>query len=78
MLFEADDAVTSADLEARLTELEGRYAFLDDLVNQLDDVIRRQQRTIEDLRLQLQHTQEMVARAPDHESEPMGERPPHY
>lgn len=70
--------MTSSDLEARLTELEGRYAFLDDLVNQLDEVIGRQQRAIEDLKLQLQHTREMMARGHDDSSETVSERPPHY
>ena len=72
------EAVTSADLEARLTELEGRYAFLDDLVNQLDEVISRQQRSIEELRLQLQHTRDLLARGQAHDAGPMDERPPHY
>jgi len=75
---EADKAVTSADLEARLTDLEGRYAFLEDLVNQLDEVVVRQQRSIETLRLELQHTREIVARGQAEAAESDDERPPHY
>lgn len=70
--------MTSADFEARLAELEGRYAFLDDLVNQLDAVIVRQQRSIEELKLELQHTREIVAQAQAGAAEPMDDRPPHY
>lgn len=70
--------MTSADLEARLTELEGRYAFLDDLVNQLDAVIVRQQRSIDALRLDLQHTREIMARSQGDAAEPEDDRPPHY
>ncbi len=71
-------SVNAADLEARLTELEGRYAFLDDLVNQLDAVIIRQQRSIEELRLELQHTRELMAQAQAETAEPGDDRPPHY
>lgn len=70
--------MSSTELEQRLTDLEGRYAFLDDLVNQLDGVIIRQQDRIDDLQAQLQRLRQLLERAQAGEAGPGDERPPHY
>ncbi len=70
--------MSSTGIEKRLTELEGRYAFLDDLVNQLDGVIVGQQRRIEELQAQLKHLHQLLDRAQAGESASGDERPPHY
>ena len=66
-------------VEARLADLESRFAFLDDLVDQLGDVITGQQRAIDELRDELQRTRESLeaAQLGDDGSRPEPP-PPHY
>lgn len=71
--------MNATDLEARLSDLEGRFAFLDDLLHHLDGVVTSQQRMIDDLRNELQQTRETLKRAsfgsgPGQPEPP----PPHY
>jgi len=71
-----------SDLEQNLIELETRVAFQEDTLQQLNDVISRQDREIVALRQQLTliakrfedvlYTHEQGAARPDQE------RPPHY
>lgn len=72
--------MNDANLEARLTDLEGRYAFLDDLLHHLEAVITSQQRTIDDLRDQLEQTRTALKQADlAGGSSPNDEPPPpHY
>lgn len=66
-------------IEARLADLEGRFAFLDDLVDQLGDVITGQQRAIDELREALQHTREALQAAQfDEDGNRSEPPPPHY
>lgn len=66
-------------VEARLADLEGRFAFLDDLVEQLGDVITGQQRAIDELRDELQRTREALEAAqPGEEGDRPEPPPPHY
>lgn len=51
------------NLETRLTDLEGRYAFLDDLLHHLEGVVTSQQRVIDELRDQLEQTREALQQA---------------
>ncbi len=71
--------MNDAELEARLTDIEGRYAFLDDMVHDLDAVVTAQQRTIDELREQLDQTRAALrtARLGEEGDEPEPP-PPHY
>lgn len=67
-------------LEERLTEIESRVAFQDDTIQQLNDVIVRQQQDIEKLTEELQLLkQQMQALAPSLVVDQAQETPPpHY
>jgi len=66
-------------LEQRLTELEIKACFVDDLVDQLNQVITRQQDQIDRLQRELAQLRQQ---APDTEAAPFrslrDELPPHY
>ncbi|MCX7201531.1 MAG: SlyX family protein [Burkholderiales bacterium] len=65
--------------EARLTELEIKLAFTEDLVERLDAVVIEQQRQIDRLMQELLRLREQVQQAGSATSGPSGdERPPHY
>ena len=65
--------------EARLTELEIKLAFTEDLVERLDAVAIEQQRQIDRLMQELLRLREQVQQAGSATSGPSGdERPPHY
>jgi len=65
--------------EARLTELEIKLAFTEDLVERLDAVVIGQQRQIDQLMQELMRLREQVQQAGSATSGPSGdERPPHY
>ena len=65
--------------EARLTELEIKLAFTEDLVERLDAVVIEQQRQIDRLMQELLRLREQVQQAGSARSGPSGdERPPHY
>lgn len=64
--------------EARLTELEIKVAFTEELLERLDAVIIEQQRRMDLLVQELVRLREQVQRT-DAPSGPQGdERPPHY
>lgn len=67
-------------LEARLSDLEGRYAFLDDLLQHLETVVTAQQRVIDDLRDQLEQTRAALKQADFSGGSKQSEEPPppHY
>jgi SlyX protein len=65
--------------EARLTELEIKLAFTEDLVERLDAVVIEQQRQIDRLMQELMRLREQMQQAGSATSGPSGdERPPHY
>jgi SlyX protein len=65
--------------EARLTELEIKLAFTEDLVERLDTVVIEQQRQIDRLMQELMRLREQMQQAGSATSGPSGdERPPHY
>lgn len=79
--FEGVDALVNDDrLEARLTDLEGRYAFLDDLLHHLESVVTAQQRVIDELRDQLEQTRAALKQADLSGGTKQSEEPPppHY
>ena len=67
-------------LEERLTEIESRVAFQDDTIQQLNDVIVRQQHDIEQLTEELQLLkQQLQTLAPSLVVDEVQETPPpHY
>ena len=65
--------------EARLTELEIKVAFTEELVERLDAVVIEQQRRIDLLVQELVRLREQVQRTDAAPSGPQSdERPPHY
>ncbi len=68
-------------LENKLQDLESRYSFLDDLVQQLNDIVARQQIQLDDQQKLLQIMQERLIEFSDkmdHGGSQLEERPPHY
>lgn len=64
-------------LEARLVDLEVRYAWQEDLVEQLSDLVRDQQEQIDALRRELERLRDQMEGDPQ-EIGPADEPPPHY
>ncbi len=67
-------------MEARITELETRLAFQDDTLNQLNDVIVRQQWQIDRLQAQMLQLQDRLKSLIPSDVAPASEEtpPPHY
>ena len=69
---------TSNDLAARLDDLESRFAFQEELVRQLDDVIRTQADQIDKLEDEVLKIRTEMTHSAEEEA-PMEEQvPPHY
>lgn len=65
--------------ESRITELETKLAFAEDLLDTLNQTVIRQQRQIDGLQEQLRLLhQQMRDIQPDEPSTPREEIPPHY
>jgi SlyX protein len=66
--------------ESRLTELETKLAFAEDLLETLNQTVIRQQRQIDSLQEQLRllHQQMRDSQAAEESSTPRDEIPPHY
>lgn len=65
--------------EHRLTELETRLAFAEDLVDTLNQTVARQQAQIDSLQAQLRVLyQQLRAITPDETRAPRDDIPPHY
>ena len=75
----SDAADADGDTEGRVADLEARFAFLDDQVQQLDALVTAQRDVLDELRLELQRIKEtlqsMQLDMPDGSPEPP---PPHY
>jgi len=65
-------------LSARLDDLEVRYAFQDETVRQLDEVLRDQANEIASLRAQLKTVSEQLKETLGPEAPPEEQVPPHY
>ena len=71
--------MTSDRIDARLTELEIKLAFTEDLLEKLDDVVVSQQRRIDALIQEVVNLRDQVARTGSStEAGPRDDRPPHY
>ena len=66
------------DNESRITELEIKASFMEDTVEQLNQVIVRQQRQIELLARQLSELRDRVPEGGPGQSNLRDELPPHY
>ncbi len=65
--------------QARLTELETKLAFAEDLLETLNQTVVRQQGQIDSLQLQLRLLhQQLQDKLPDEARTPRDEVPPHY
>ena len=71
-----------APLSAPIEDLQVRIAFLDDLVEQLNDQVAQQGLEISDLKKQMQLVYQRVESSDLSEGianfDPMSDRPPHY
>ena len=71
-----------ASFSAPIEDLQVRIAFLDDLVDQLNDQVARQSVEIADLKQQMQLVYQRIESADLSEGiaafDPMTNRPPHY
>ncbi len=66
-------------VDDRLTELEIKASFADDLLEQLNALVARQQQQIDALQRELIALRQQVRDAPDRAvGTPLDERPPHY
>ena len=67
-------------MESRLTELESRIAFQDHAQQELSDVVARQQREIDQLRLSLEALRAQMSALASLGTTPPAEEPPppHY
>lgn len=68
-----------AETDKRLTDLEIKQSYSEDLLEQLNLLIYKQQSHIDTLAAQVQRLQQSQARAaPEGSSDPRDELPPHY
>jgi len=69
-------------MDPRIIELETKFAFLEETVDQLNEVILDQGREIERLKSQLKELESRVATkhdgGPEESHDALEERPPHY
>ena len=65
-------------LAERLDSLESRFAFQEDLVHQLDEVVRSQADTIDELKREILKMRTELTHAPETEAPPEEQVPPHY
>ena len=74
--------MTDIDILTRLEELEIRQALCDDLVENLNQTIARQQQEIQQLQLQLKQLYEQILKIQDNSKDApyslFEELPPHY
>lgn len=62
----------------RLMEVEIKLAFMEDLVEQLNELVYRQQQQIDALARELARVREQNAQGPAAPASPRDEIPPHY
>ncbi|MET0207425.1 MAG: SlyX family protein [Burkholderiaceae bacterium] len=73
------DASAASELEARITELEIKASFAEDLMDHLNDQVARQQSQIEALVREITQLRRQIPEGrPDGPGSLRDERPPHY
>jgi uncharacterized coiled-coil protein SlyX len=65
-------------LELRVEELEVRLSFQEDLLRQLDEVIRTQADQIDGLRAEISAVREQASQDPGAAASPQEDVPPHW
>ena len=65
-------------MEARVTELEVKLAFAEDLLETLNQTVFRQQEQIERLERQVRELRELLQSLPTEQRSLRDELPPHY
>jgi len=69
-------------MEKKITELEEKFAFLDHTIEELNNVIFRQTKKIDELEVMLKHLssqiRQMNSQKDTGDSEVINDRPPHY
>lgn len=68
----------TATLTARIDDMEARYAFQEETVRQLDEVLRSQATEIDQLKNQLKTVREQLKETLSPEAPPEEQVPPHY
>ena len=69
----------ATDMEARLTELEIKLGFTEDLLEELNRTVFRQQQQIEELQRHIRTLREQIqASMPAEQRSLMDDLPPHY
>jgi len=68
----------SSDLSQRLEDLEVRYAFLEETLRQVDDVVRSQANEIALLQQELKTVREQLKETLGPDAPPEEQVPPHY
>jgi SlyX protein len=68
----------SAELDRRVEDLEVRYAFQEDLLRQLDEVIQQQAARIDALTRELEGLRAQLAQGSAGGNTLQDEKPPHY
>jgi SlyX protein len=68
----------TATLTARIDDMEARYAFQEETVRQLDEVLRAQATEIDQLKSQLKTVSEQLKETLSPEAPPEEQVPPHY
>jgi len=69
---------SSTTIEERLEQLETRYAFQEDTLRQLDEVVQKQADKIDALQLDLSRMRTELAHDPESEAPLEEQVPPHY
>ena len=70
--------MSSEDLQKRLEDLEVKFAFQEDTVHQLDQVIQEQATQIHALKNELKTVREQLKETLGPEAPPEEQVPPHY
>ncbi|NKB34268.1 MAG: SlyX protein [Pseudomonadales bacterium] len=70
-------------MDNKLVDLETKFSFQEDLLQDLNDVVVKQQKEIERLGIEMKHLQEQILDLADSQSGPadsvgVDEKPPHY
>ena len=73
-----DRAVASPEVDARLTELEVKVSYADDLLETLNTIVAQQQQQIDRLMREVQQLRQQSADGPAAPRNLRDELPPHY